>query len=77
MYLYLISENLYFTKLIFEICIPQNWFFNLIFYLDFLSISNLIFTACLACKNQVRNRKKSSSKIEIENQIREIEILEN
>ena len=32
--------NLYFTKLIFE--------------LDFLSISNLIFTACVAWKNQVQ-----------------------
>ena len=28
---------------------------NLIFEHDFLSISNLIFTACVACKNQVRN----------------------
>ena len=26
--------------------------------LDFLSSSNLIFTACVACKNQVRTRKK-------------------
>ena len=29
--------------------------------LDFLSISNYIFPACLACKNQVQARKKSSS----------------
>ena len=43
-YLYLIFLNLYLTKLIFE--------------LDFvylLCISHLIFTACVACKNQVPN----------------------
>jgi hypothetical protein len=41
---------------------------KLIFELDFFSISNLIFTACVACKREVQNRKKnqvqkSSSKI--------------
>ena len=41
-YLNLILQNLYFTKLIFE--------------LDLLSISNLIFTAFVACKNQFRNQ---------------------
>ena len=39
---------------IFEISSSQNWFLNLIFEHDFwtwfLSISNLIFTACVACK---------------------------
>ena len=43
-YLYLIFLNLYFMKLIFE--------------LDFLCISNLIFTACVACKNQVPNGRQ-------------------
>ena len=38
-----------------------------------MSISNLIFTACVACKNQVRNRQK----IKFKNQFREIEILKN
>ena len=33
----------------------KNWFRN---KLDFLSSSNLIFTACVACKNQVWNRQK-------------------
>ena len=33
------------------------WFFKLVF----LSISNLIFTVCVAFKIQVRNRQKSSS----------------
>ena len=38
-----------------------------------MSISNLIFTACVACKNQVRNRQK----IKFKNQFREIEIFKN
>ena len=33
----------------------KNWFR---IKLDFFSSSNLIFTACVACKNQVRTRKK-------------------
>ena len=33
----------------------KNWFWN---KLNFLSSSNLIFTACVACKNQVRTRQK-------------------
>ena len=37
------------------------------------SISNLIFTACVTCKNQVQNRQK----IKFRNQFREIEILKN
>jgi hypothetical protein len=56
---YLIFLNLYLTKLIFE--------------LDFvylLCISHLIFTACVACKNQVPNWLK----IKFKNQFREIEI---
>ena len=40
----------------FKICISQNWFLNLIFELDSLSILNLICTACAACKNEVPNR---------------------
>ena len=48
--------NLYFMKLIFE--------------LDFLSISNLIFTACVACKNPLRNRQK----IKLNNQVRKLQI---
>ena len=40
-------------------------FMNLIFELDFLLISNLIFTACVACKNPVRNRQK----IKLKNQV--------
>ena len=43
------------------------------FELAFLSISNLIFTASVACKNQVANRQK----IKFKNQLREIEILRN
>ena len=46
---------------------------KLIFLLGFLSISNLIFTACVACKNQVRNRRK----IKFKNKFCEIEILKN
>ena len=38
-----------------------------------MSISNLIFTACVACKNQVRDRQK----IKFKNQSLEIEILKN
>ena len=38
-----------------------------------MSISNLIFTACVACKNQVQNRQE----IKFKNQFREIEILKN
>ena len=45
-----------------------------VFYeIDFLSILNLVFTACVACKNQVQNRQK----IKFKNQFREIEILKN
>ena len=51
-YLYLILKNLYFTKLIFE--------------LDFLFISNLIFTVCVACKNQVQNRQKMKFKNQVQ-----------
>ena len=43
------------------------------FLLEFLSTSNLIFSACVVCKNQVRNRQK----IKFKNQFREIEILKN
>ena len=39
-----------YLHLIFEISSSRNWFLN------------LIFTACAACKNPVRNRQKSSSK---------------
>ena len=35
-----------------------------------MSISNLIFTGCVACKNQVRNRQK----MELKNQFRERKI---
>ena len=55
-YLWLIFLNLYFKNFIFE--------------LHFLSISNLIFTACVACKNSVRKRQK----IKCKNQFRELEI---
>ena len=41
--------------------------------LDFLSILDLIFIACVACKNQVQNWQK----IKFKNQFREIEILKN
>ena len=37
---------------------------KLIFELDFLSISNLSFTACVACKNQVPNRQKNQAQID-------------
>ena len=40
--------------LVLEICISRNWSLNLILKLNFLSISNLIFTACVACKNQIQ-----------------------
>ena len=43
------------------------WFLNLIFELDFLSISNLISTACVACKNQVQNRQKIKFKNQVQN----------
>ena len=46
------------------------YFMKLIFGLDFLSISNLIFTACVASKNQVRIKQK----IKFKNQFHEIEI---
>ena len=59
--------------LVFEISSSQNWFWNLILELDFLSISNLVFTACVACKNPVQNRQK----IKLKNQFREIEISKN
>ena len=39
---------------------------NLIFELDFLFISNLIFTACVACKNPVRNRQKIKFKNQVQ-----------
>jgi hypothetical protein len=45
--------------------------FHEIFELDFLSISNLIFTACVACKNLVQNIQK----IKFRNQFCKIEIL--
>jgi hypothetical protein len=38
----------------------------LTFELDFLSISNLIFTACVACKIPVRNTRQ---KIKLKNQV--------
>ena len=44
--------------LIFEMSSSRTRFLNLIFKLDFLSISNLIFTACLGCKNPVQNLQK-------------------
>ena len=48
-----------YLHLIFEISKSRNLFLNLIYELDFLSTSNLIFTACVACKNSVRNRQKN------------------
>ena len=48
----------------------QNWFLNLIFELDFLLVSNFIFTACLPCKNPVWNRQN----IYFKNQFRELEV---
>ena len=47
--------NLYFTKLIFELdfCLFQTW----------------IFTACVACKNQVQNRQKIKSKNQVQKSI--------
>ena len=54
--------------LIFEISSSENWFLNLIFEIDFLSISNLIFTACVACTNPVRNRQK----IKFKNQVQKL-----
>ena len=36
---------------------------------------SLIFTACVARKNQVRNRQKIKFKNQVQNQFREIEIL--
>jgi hypothetical protein len=59
-YLYLIFLNLYFMKLIFELD-SLTWFF----------FSNLIFTACVACKNEVPNRKK----IKFKNQVRRIKLV--
>ena len=56
--------------LVFEISSSQNWFWNLILELDFLSISNLVFTACVACKNPVQNRQK----IMFQNQVCKLEI---
>ena len=55
-----------YLHLIFEISSSRNWFFNLIFF----SISNLILTACAACKNRVWNRQK----IKFKSQFRELEI---
>ena len=43
------------------------WFSNLIFKLDFLSISDWSFAGYTGSKNQVWNRKKSSSKIKLVN----------
>ena len=45
-------------------------FTKLIFELDFLSVSNLIFTACVAWKNPVQNKLKNQVQ-----KFREIEIL--
>ena len=56
----------FYLHLIFEISSSRNWFLNLIFELDFLSISNLIFTACVACKNPVRNRQKIKFKNQVQ-----------
>ena len=57
-------------KLNFEIDF-WNWFWNLIF----LSISNLIFIACVACKNPIQNRqKKTSLKSNFKKQVRKLEI---
>ena len=52
--------NLWFMKLIFELDI-WTWFFN------------LIFTACVTCKNSVRNRQK----IKCMNKFHELEISKN
>ena len=52
----------------FKISTSRNWFLTW-----FLSISHLIFTACVACKNQVWNRQK----IKFKNQFYEVEILKN
>ena len=41
--------------------------------IDFLTISNLIFTACVACNNQIQNRQK----IKFKNHFCEIDILKN
>ena len=49
-----------------KISISWNWFLNLIFELDFLSISNLIFAGYTGSKNQVGNRQK----IELKNQVK-------
>ena len=46
---------------------------KLIFELDFLSISNLIFAGYTGSKSQVSNRQK----IKLKNQFHEIEILKN
>ena len=57
---FLIDLHSVYLCLIFEMSIwefitnsKRNWFRN---KLDFLSSSNLIFTACVACKNQFRNQ---------------------
>ena len=44
--------------------------------LDFwtLSISNLIFTVCVACKNLVKNEHKIKFKNKLKNQDRELDI---
>ena len=69
LYMYLIETDKppIYLYLIFKICISQNWLSNLIFYLNFLSISNLIFTACVACKNSVKNKQKIKFKIKFVN----------
>ena len=51
--------------LIFEISISQNLFLNLIFELDFFSISNWIFTGYTGSKNQVWNRQKINFKNQV------------
>ena len=54
-----------------NISISQNWFLNMIFELDFLSISNLIFAGHTGTKNQVWNKQI----IKLKNKFCEIEIL--
>ena len=53
---------------------PCIWFLKSIAHeLDFwtLSISNLIFTACVACQNLVQNRQKNKFKNKFKNQVLE------
>ena len=46
----------------------------MVFLLDFLSISNWIFTSCVACKNSVRNRQRVELKDQVQKSICELEI---